>query len=60
MNEKFKNAVLHEDGSLHEFVLRIKGSKFTCKCGCNVFHKPDKTNLNKYKCNACDMEYDTE
>lgn len=47
---------LMKGNELHQFM--IKG--FRCGCGCNVFHKPDKTNLLLYKCNACGLEYEGE
>lgn len=52
--------VLNEDGTLMEFVFRNSGKRFYCRCGCNVFHKPDKTKLNLYKCNGCRLEYISE
>ena len=54
----YENAVKHEDGSLHNFTVRIKGGNFSCGCGCNVFHKPDKENLDLYKCNSCGSEFE--
>lgn len=57
MGEKYKNAVKLEDGKLANFTMKIKGKPFYCQCGCNVFHKPDKGNLERYKCNCCDVEF---
>lgn len=48
------------DGKIENFVLKIKGTAFRCTCGCNVFHKPDLTRLERYKCNACDFEFECE
>lgn len=48
------------DGSLHEFLLKSEGKSFRCSCGCNVFHKPDRTKLNIYQCNACEACYEGE
>lgn len=53
--------VLREDGRLHEFVLPGRdGHYFRCGCGCNVFHKPDKTQLGLFQCNACENRYTGE
>ena len=45
--------VLNENGRPKEFIVKIGGIMFSCKCGCNVFHKPDKDKLDLYECNAC-------
>lgn len=58
--DEFKNAVKHEDGSLHNFTPRIDGKMFRCSCGCNVFHKPNKKDLDLYKCNGCGTLYESE
>ena len=50
-------AVLTEDGKIKSFTLIVGGKDFFCKCGCNCFHKPDRTDLNKYRCNSCDITY---
>lgn len=52
--------VLLEDGTLHNFIVYIEGKDFYCKCGCNVFHKPDRTQLNKYECNSCGLQYENK
>lgn len=52
MSDELK-PVLLPDGSLHQYTISIEGNFFFCECGCNVFHKPDDRNLNKYKCNSC-------
>lgn len=52
--------VRHPDGSLHQFILKVADQSFRCECGCNVFHKPDDQNLDRYKCNACGAEFISE
>lgn len=47
------------NGETQSFMLVIAGENYRCECGCNVFHKPDDTDLNRYKCNSCDIEMDT-
>ena len=54
------NPVLNEDGSLHQFTLNIEGKPYRCKCGCNVFHKPNKEKLMVYQCNSCKEIFETE
>ena len=54
---KFANAVLREDGRLHEFTLKIAGKCFFCNCDCNVFHKPDRNQPELYECNACGTRF---
>jgi hypothetical protein len=48
------------DGKLENFILKVAGKPFRCQCGCNVFHKPDDTRLEHYKCNGCELAYDAE
>jgi hypothetical protein len=55
--EKERKPLLHPDGSLHQFMLKVGGSHFRCECGCNVFHKPDDTDLELYECNSCGNWY---
>lgn len=50
--------VKHEDGSLHEFTLKIAGEPYRCDCWCNVFHKPDRARLNVYECNGCGARFE--
>lgn len=53
--------VMRPDGGVEEFFIRINGSVQNCEvCGANVFHKPDSTRLQRFKCNGCGAEYDTE
>ena len=59
-DDKFCNAVCNDDGTLRNFTLRIDGKSFRCECGCNVFHKPDRNNVNLYKCNGCGQEFNGE
>jgi hypothetical protein len=58
--DKHKNSVKDEDGSLYNFTPRINGTMFRCSCGCNVFHKPNKEDLDLYKCNGCGTLYESE
>lgn len=48
-----------EDGSIENFMpyIRDNPQSFSCRCGCNVFHKPDNNDLDLFKCNACGTEY---
>lgn len=52
--------VLNDDGTLHNFTLKIGGKLYCCKCGCNVFHKPDRNNLDMYQCNGCESQFEAE
>ena len=52
--------VLMADGDLHQWTLKIGGRNYRCKCGCNVFHKPDKGKLMVYRCNSCNYTFETE
>ena len=56
--DRYAEAVLHADGSLHNFTLRISGKPYRCSCGCNVFHKPDRRNLDLYQCNGCEQRFE--
>jgi len=47
----------HADGTLEQFMPKVDGKPFRCECGCNVFHKPDKTDLELFKCNSCGLQY---
>jgi hypothetical protein len=51
---KTPNPVRLPDGKIECF----KITDFDCTvCGCNVFRKPDDTNLDLYQCNSCDSKY---
>lgn len=51
---------LNQHGEIENFTVRITGEKlFRCRCGCNVFHKPDNTRPEYYQCNGCKSTYDT-
>lgn len=58
--EKYKNAVLDEDGKVKSFTISLEGKNFRCRCGANCFHKPDKKNLQIYRCNGCGLTYTSE
>lgn len=60
MNIDKSKAVLNNDGDVESFTIKVKGKSFYCVCKANVFHKPDKTNLNLYKCNSCGTCYDSK
>jgi hypothetical protein len=49
--------LLHEDGTLHQFMPKVNGVTFRCECGCNVFHKPDKDDPELFECNSCQTWY---
>jgi len=48
------------DGAIENFILRIGGRPYRCQCGCNVFHKPDRSHLDLYECNACKQQFEAE
>ena len=50
----------HPDGSLWQFMPRVNGVPFRCKCGANVLHKPDETDPDLYECNGCGQLYEGE
>ncbi|WP_210499575.1 hypothetical protein [Vibrio crassostreae] len=58
-----RNPVL-KNGDLENFTIKLKGqsgfARCPNKCGCNVYHKPDDTNEDLYKCNSCGVEFITE
>ena len=54
---KYEHAVKNPDGSLYECLAKVGGKSFSCACGCNVFHKPDKAVPELYRCNACETMY---
>ena len=35
----------------------VAGSPFTCACGCEAFHHPNKKQKLLYQCNHCDAQY---
>lgn len=56
--EEFENAVKNEDGSLYNTWVKLPdGKRFRCDCGCELFHKPDKNDLDLYCCNSCGTHY---
>lgn len=57
VQDLYAEAVKNDDGSLRNYFARVSGSSFRCDCGCNVFHKPDKKDLELYRCNGCDADY---
>lgn len=57
---KLNGPLLKEDGSLHQSTLKFNGVRYRCRCGCNVFHHPDKECLSLYECNSCKEVFDTE
>ena len=58
--KNYENAVKTADGKLKNFTTTVGGKRFSCDCGCNVFHKPDKDKLHIYKCNSCETIYTSE
>ena len=46
------------DGTVQQFTLRIDGKRYVCPCWCNVFHKPDRENLDVYQCNGCGQQFE--
>lgn len=59
-NLELRTPVKLPDGSVQNFTLKLEGKPYRCSCLCNVFHKPDDTNLSIYKCNACGTEFSCE
>ena len=57
--DRYAKAVLNDDGTLHNFMLKLDGKSFRCECGCNVFHKPDRKHLEIYECNGCALRFET-
>jgi len=50
-----KNQHVNEEN--RNSTIRIDGKLFRCNCGCNVFAKLSE---NRYRCNMCKSEYETE
>jgi hypothetical protein len=57
---KKEEPLLNADGTLKQSLLKVGGKSFSCSCKCNVFHNPDKFNLDIYQCNCCDLRYESE
>ena len=57
---KQEEPLLRDDGDLYQTTLKVEGKSYFCKCGCNVFHHPNKRNLNLYACNACNQRFIAE
>lgn len=55
--DNYENAVKDSEGNLENFTLAVGGKDFVCECGCNVLHKPNKNDLNIYKCNCCNTTF---
>lgn len=53
-------AVLDEEGDVKSFTIKVEGSQFRCRCGANCFHKPDRENLDLYRCNSCYTTYEAK
>ena len=53
-------AVLDENGDIETFTVKAKGEQFHCRCGANCFHKPDRENLDLYRCNSCHTTYEAK
>lgn len=58
LDDKGPQPVRTADGALENFTLRIAGKPYRCPCLCNVFHKPDRSNLDVYECNACGQQFE--
>ena len=57
---KEDNSTRTFDGTVPGIMPVVNGKTFICSCGCNVFHKPYKTQQNLYCCNACGILYEGE
>lgn len=53
-------AVLDENGDIETFTVKAKGKQFHCRCGANCFHKPDRENFDRYRCNSCYTTYEAK
>lgn len=42
-----------------DFTIKIGGKLAYCPngCGCNVYSKPDESDLNLYQCNGCGCQF---
>lgn len=58
MTSEIKKPVML-NGEIESFTIKISGKLACCPdCRyCNVFHKPDETNLDLFKCNSCGCEF---
>lgn len=54
------NEPVLKDGKLENFMPKVNWEFFRCECGCNVFHKPNKLNLDLFECNGCQEWYWSE
>jgi hypothetical protein len=51
---KKPNPVRLPNGKVECFLIK----EFACPvCGCNVYHKPDDTNLDLFQCNSCESKF---
>lgn len=57
---KPEEPVTLSNGEIENFTIKLEGKSYRCACGCNVFHKPDKTRLGLYECNACKTRFSGE
>lgn len=53
-------AVLDENGDIKTFTLKVEVKQFRCRCRANCFHKPDRENLELYRCNSCYTTYEAK
>ena len=58
LEDKGMQPVRTADGKLENFTLRIAGQPYRCVCRCNVFHKPDRENMELYECNSCGQQFE--
>lgn len=59
-NQQTPEPKRNADGSLYTVMPKVGGKFFRCPCGCNVFHHPDKTDLDKLECNSCGEWYTSQ
>lgn len=60
MKDKKAIPVTLPDGTIENFMPKIGGELFKCRCGCNIFHKPDRDDPDIYECNACGNWYEDD
>lgn len=42
---------------MENYMPMVNGVSFRCECGCNVFHKPDSSRPDVFRCNSCGAQW---
>lgn len=58
--ERNTGPVRTADGKIEQFLLRVEGKSYRCRCGANVFHKPHADRPEIYECNGCGQWLEAE